>query len=80
VTVDVVSGSLSLVVKDNGCGIPEEGRRSGLRNMAGRAEKLGGEFRTTAAEGGGTELEWRVPVPAAENGRDVDPADRYPLR
>jgi signal transduction histidine kinase len=80
VTVDVVSGSLSLVVKDNGCGIPEEGRRSGLRNMAGRAEKLGGEFRTTAADGGGTELEWRVPVPAAENGPDADPGDRYPLR
>ena len=63
VTVDVTAGWLSVLVRDNGCGIPEGASRSGLRNMAGRAEKLGGELRLLQAEGGGTELEWRVPAP-----------------
>jgi hypothetical protein len=53
--------------------------------MAGRAEKLGGEFRLSPAEGGGTELEWRVPIPAVEDheGAAARPASsqgRYPLR
>jgi hypothetical protein len=37
-------GILSVQVTDNGVGIPEDGRRSGLRNLASRAEeKLGGD-------------------------------------
>jgi signal transduction histidine kinase len=85
VTVDVATGMLSLLVRDNGCGIPEGAHRSGLRNMAGRAEKLGGEFRLSPAEGGGTELEWRVPVPAVEDrdggaARPASSQGRYPLR
>jgi signal transduction histidine kinase len=66
VTVDVDDdGMLSVQVTDNGTGIPADGRRSGLRNMAGRAEKLGGELRLGPADPGaptpGTRLEWRVP-------------------
>ncbi|MFE3165254.1 GAF domain-containing protein [Streptomyces sp. NPDC059224] len=56
---------LSLKITDNGVGIPSEGRRSGLRNMAERAEELGGRLEwdcPPAAEGGGTTLVWRVPV------------------
>jgi signal transduction histidine kinase len=53
-------------VADNGNGIPAGGRRSGLRNLAGRAEKLGGELRLEPADPGtpapGTRLEWRVPL------------------
>jgi signal transduction histidine kinase len=82
VTVDVVAGWLSVLVRDNGCGVPEGAPRSGLRNMAGRAEKLGGEFRLSPADGGGTELEWRVPLPAGEDTRDAPgatPQGRYPL-
>ena len=55
---------LTVLVRDNGRGIRETGRRSGLRNMADRAEQLGGQLRVSPADGGGTELEWRVPVPA----------------
>ena len=45
VTVDVdPDGMLAVQVTDNGTGIPAEGRRSGLRNLAMRAEKLGGEL------------------------------------
>ncbi len=67
VTVDVdADGWLNVQVTDNGSGIPPDGRRSGLRNMAGRAEKLGGELRLAPADPGapspGTRLEWRVPL------------------
>ena len=66
VTVDVdPDGMLAVQVTDDGTGIPAEGRRSGLRNMAKRAEKLGGELRLAPADPGaarpGTRLEWRVP-------------------
>ncbi|MFE0546444.1 GAF domain-containing sensor histidine kinase [Streptomyces sp. NPDC058891] len=53
-----------LTVTDNGVGIPPDGRRSGLRNMAERAEQLGGELELSTPSGGGTQLAWRVPVPA----------------
>jgi GAF domain-containing protein len=66
VTVDVTpDGMLTVQVIDNGTGIPDGGRRSGLRNLANRAEKLGGELRLGPADPGaarpGTRLEWRVP-------------------
>ena len=66
VTVDVdAEGMLTVQVTDDGIGIPAEGRRSGLRNLARRAEKLGGDLRFEPVEEGaarpGTRLEWRVP-------------------
>jgi signal transduction histidine kinase len=45
-----------------GMGIPPEGRRSGLRNLAERAEELGGRLEWDCPEGSGTTLVWRVPV------------------
>ena len=67
VTVDVDADRfLTVQVTDNGTGIPANGRRSGLRNLAARAEKLGGELRLAPADPGapspGTRLEWRVPL------------------
>ncbi|GAA0373526.1 GAF domain-containing protein [Microbispora corallina] len=62
VTVRAGDGRLTLVVRDDGVGVPETGRRSGLRNLADRAEGLGGAFEVTAPEGGGTRLEWSVPL------------------
>jgi signal transduction histidine kinase len=66
VTVDVSpDGMLTVQVTDDGIGVPADGRRSGLRNLASRAEKLGGELRLGPAGPGaahpGTKLEWRVP-------------------
>jgi len=58
-------GELALTVRDNGCGIKPGGRRSGLSNLEQRAVKLGGTFRVEPAAGGGTELDWRVPLPVA---------------
>jgi hypothetical protein len=43
-------GMLTVQVIDDGTGIPDGGRRSGLRNLAARAEKLGGELRLSAAD------------------------------
>ncbi|MFE9451597.1 GAF domain-containing protein [Streptomyces sp. NPDC006739] len=56
------SRDLSLTVSDNGVGIPPHGRRSGLRNVAERAEQLGGQFEVSSPEGGGALLRWRVPL------------------
>ncbi|MDN3354186.1 ATP-binding protein, partial [Actinomadura sp. DC4] len=61
--VSVIAGDdLLLRVSDNGVGVPETGRRSGLENMASRAKSLGGEFAVRPGRGGGTVLEWRVPL------------------
>ncbi|MEU1177797.1 GAF domain-containing sensor histidine kinase [Streptomyces sp. NPDC005820] len=51
-----------LSVTDNGVGVPPGGRRSGLRNMAERAEQLGGTFDLTEPADGGTALIWRAPL------------------
>ena len=98
VTVDMTGGvpgddgedsapTLSVLVRDNGCGIPDGGRRSGLLNMAKRAEEMDGSLRLSPAEGGGTELEWRIPVQDAGETALPRPAlprpappGRYPLR
>ncbi len=66
VDVAVEAGTdLALVVRDNGVGLTKTARRSGLANLAERASELGGTLRTSPAEGSGTELEWRVPLPPA---------------
>ncbi|MFE9670281.1 GAF domain-containing protein [Microbispora bryophytorum] len=62
VTLHAADGRLTLVVEDNGVGIPAEGRRSGLRNLADRAERLGGALTLTSPDTGGARLEWRVPL------------------
>jgi signal transduction histidine kinase len=69
VTVDG-GDDLVLRVRDNGKGMGATNRRSGLANLAARADGLGGGLRVGPAEGGGTDLEWRVAVPReAEPGR-----------
>ncbi|MGW8378417.1 sensor histidine kinase [Actinacidiphila sp. SB3-2] len=55
-------GQVALTVEDDGRGLPAEGYRSGLRNLAERAEGLGGELELSTPARGGTRLSWRVPV------------------
>ncbi|MDT0609746.1 GAF domain-containing sensor histidine kinase [Streptomyces lancefieldiae] len=53
-----------LTVADDGVGIPEGGRRSGLRNLERRAESVGGVSRAgpgIGAHGGGTTVLWEAP-------------------
>ncbi|MFD3742006.1 GAF domain-containing sensor histidine kinase [Streptomyces sp. NPDC058629] len=57
--------AVRLSVSDDGVGIPEGGRRSGLRNLARRAESLGGAswFGPGIGEdGGGTTVVWESPL------------------
>jgi signal transduction histidine kinase len=61
VTVEV-RDELILRVRDDGAGMGQSTRRSGLANMAERAADLGGKLVIGPAEGGGTRLDWRVPV------------------
>lgn len=69
---------LSLTVRDNGAGMPDTARRSGLANLEQRARKLGGSLRIESSPGEGTELDWRVPLlpdqqPAPGTGRSQLP-------
>jgi two-component system, NarL family, sensor histidine kinase DevS len=61
VTVEA-EADLVLVVRDDGIGLRDITRRSGLANLADRAEQLGGALKVGSADGGGTELLWQVPL------------------
>lgn len=62
-TLEIQAGSeIALRITDNGRGLPADpSPGSGLRNMASRAEALGGRFAARRADGGGTVVEWAVP-------------------
>jgi signal transduction histidine kinase len=57
---------LVLTVRDNGVGHGGATRRSGLADLTERAGESGGTMRVATATEGGTELEWRVPLPARD--------------
>lgn len=66
VTLKAGQGEVVLTVSDDGKGIPAQGaqdRRSGLRNLAERAQGLGGSFTHERPDEGGTRLVWRAPLP-----------------
>ncbi|MEU7990010.1 GAF domain-containing protein [Streptosporangium canum] len=62
VAVEVRADRLVLTVIDDGLGVPEGGRHSGLRNLQDQAERLGGSFAVESRPGGGTCLMWSVPL------------------
>ncbi|MHA5048030.1 GAF domain-containing sensor histidine kinase [Streptomyces sp. SD15] len=54
-----------LTVADDGVGIPDGGRRSGLKNLKQRAESLGGDSwygPGLGGDGGGATVVWQAPV------------------
>ncbi|NUR41757.1 MAG: hypothetical protein HOV73_16895, partial [Streptomyces sp.] len=54
-----------LTVADDGVGIPDGGRRSGLKNLRRRAESLGGASRYgpgIGEDGSGTTVVWEAPL------------------
>lgn len=67
-SVDVHLASIDgveLRVTDDGIGMPADvQRRSGLANLAQRADALAGEFHVESPPGGGTTLVWRIPAEA----------------
>ncbi|GEB59754.1 GAF domain-containing sensor histidine kinase [Streptomyces gardneri] len=65
VTLPDGSAGVRLSVADDGVGLPEGGRRSGLRNLARRAESLGGASWCgpgLGEDGGGTTVVWEAPL------------------
>jgi signal transduction histidine kinase len=64
ITVAVSPTEVRVVVTDNGRGLGEVGKRSGLDNLAHRAAVLGGRFTTAARAPSGTTIDWAVPVVA----------------
>lgn len=69
ISVSVAVGDdLTIVVTDNGCGIPADNRRSsGLRNLARRAESAGGVF--TVSEGMPVAQSWCGKLRSPRNDR-----------
>lgn len=61
VEVEVDASDVVLRVTDNGQGLPDTRRESGLRNVRRRAGDLGGTVRILAEQPHGTRLEWTVP-------------------
>ncbi len=56
---------IAITVRDDGEGIPEETSDGfGLRGMRERVSALGGILKVVAADGGGTDLQAFIPVPA----------------
>lgn len=68
VSILVAGGTLTVTVTDNGVGLPADAVRSGLRNLAVRAERLGGRFEAGPGPAGGTRLLWQVPLAPTWNG------------
>ena len=59
-------GNIAILrVRDNGIGINDVVKRSGLRNLADRAAQLDGTMQVGPHKDGGTLLEWTVPLPRA---------------
>lgn len=64
VTVTItVDDNLTITVTDDGVGISGDVTRSGLANLAARAEEGGGQLRTSPGPAGGTAVTWTVPLP-----------------
>jgi signal transduction histidine kinase len=64
VTLDVAN-EVVVEVRDDGRGIDSTVARSGLRNMADRAQQWGGSTSVQPLKAGGTLLRWHAPLPAA---------------
>ncbi len=62
VLVSVHGSTLQVQVEDDGIGMAADVARSGLDNLATRAEQLGGQLRITPGAASGTRLLWQVPV------------------
>ncbi len=64
VSADVTATTerVTVVVRDDGTGIGDTQRRSGLANLRRRAERRGGAMELLAGDPAGTELRWSVPL------------------
>ncbi|MBO0812006.1 MAG: GAF domain-containing protein [Microlunatus sp.] len=64
VRIEATAVELEVYISDDGRGIGDTKRRSGLDNLRRRAEEYGGEMVITGPPGGGTILSWTIPLEA----------------
>jgi signal transduction histidine kinase len=57
----VIGEEVVVEVEDDGVGVSADAARSGLVNLATRAESSGGSFTLTPREPAGSLLTWRAP-------------------
>jgi len=57
-----VQDDFRIEIVDDGKGIPDTPRRSGLNNLERRAQQCGGTFEIGPGDGCGTRIVWRVPI------------------
>ena len=69
---------LRVSVRDNGGGIADVARRSGLDNLARRAEAHGGSLDVRSVVPTGTELAWRIPLAGSPTDKNRQAADDDP--
>jgi signal transduction histidine kinase len=62
VSVAVDDLQVTVIVGDDGVGLSDNGRRSGLANLDARAAAFEGDFSAAALPERGTQLRWRVPL------------------
>ncbi len=64
VSADIIAAvdRLTIEIRDNGHGMGDSTRRSGLANLRRRAERHGGSMDLLPVEPSGTKLRWSVPV------------------
>lgn len=67
VAVTAEGGRVSLSISDNGRGMQGVTRRSGLLNLLHRAAEFGGDLVLADQPGGGTRLDWSVPLQNASD-------------
>jgi signal transduction histidine kinase len=65
ITVALTGGPqfvLRMIVIDNGVGPADAVAGNGMRNLVSRSERRGGRAAMTPADGGGTQIDWWVPI------------------
>ncbi len=62
IDIDMEANEIVLTVADNGIGIGDTPRRSGLANLRARAEQRGGSLLINPVMAAGTTLKWSVPL------------------
>jgi GAF domain-containing protein len=72
IEVAVDQGDVVVTVDDDGVGIGDTHRRSGLDNLTHKAQRRGGTF-TLESSGEGTRAIWRVPLPSTTTARKDRP-------
>jgi signal transduction histidine kinase len=77
VTIRSLGPEVRLIVTDNGCGLGDVQRSSGLANMASRARRLGGSLSMTDNDPHGTIVDWRAPSIAPDSAAE-SPSVRQP--